>query len=101
MHNPDCAVAQYAYHITNQLWARSDSLKQIRISIQENDELVLLKHTIIQGWPNTIKEVPSILQSCWTFREKLTLEDGIILKGTQIVIPAKKQDAYLIKQELL
>ena len=55
----------------------------------------LLKHTITQGWPRTIKEVPSILQSYWTFREEQTKEDGIILKGTRIVIPAKKCEAVL------
>ena len=57
----------YAYQIMNQLCARSDSLQQIRIATQEDDELSLLKHTITQGWPSTIKEVPSVLQSYWTF----------------------------------
>ena len=55
----------------------------------------MLKLTITQGWPSIMKEVPSVLQSCWTFREELTIEDGVILKGTRIVIPAKKHDAIL------
>ena len=42
-----------------------------------------------------IKEVPSVLKSYWTFSEELTIEDGIILKGTQIVTPAKKYEAVL------
>ena len=53
----------YAYHITNQLCARSNSLQQIRIATQEDDELALPKLTITQGWPSTIKEVPSALQT--------------------------------------
>ena len=84
-----------AYQITNQLCARSDSLQQIRIDTQEDDEPALLKHTITQRWPSTIKEVPSVIQSYWAFREELTIEDGIILKGTRIVIPAKKHEAVL------
>ena len=56
---------------------------------------MFLKHTITQGWPSTVKEVPSVLQSYWIFREELTIEDGIILKGTQIVIPAKTHEAIL------
>ena len=83
----------HAYQITNQLCTRGDSLQQIRISTQENDDLVLLKHTITQGCPSTIKEVPSVLQSYWPFREELRIEDGIILKDTQIVVPAKKCEA--------
>ena len=84
-----------AYQITNQLCARSNSLQQIRIATQEDDELALLKHTITQACPSTVKEVPSILQSYWTFREELTVEDGIILKGTRVVMPAKKHEAVL------
>ena len=85
----------HAYQITDQLCARSNSLNQIRIATQEDDELALLKHTITQGWPNTIKEVPNVLQPYWTFREELTIEDGIVLKATQIVIPSRKHEAIL------
>ena len=62
----------HAYHITNQLCARSDSLQQIRIATQEDDELALLKHTITQGWPCDIKDIPSVIQSYWTFQGQLT-----------------------------
>ena len=48
-----------------------------------------------KGWPITIKEVPSALQSYWTFKEELMIEDGIILKSTRIVIPTKKHEAVL------
>ena len=65
------------------------------IATQEDDELVLLKHTIMHGYPSTIKEVPSEIQPYWTFREELIVEDGIILKGTQIVVQHKKDQATL------
>ena len=80
----------YAYKITNQLCARSNSLQQIKVATQEDDELALLKHTSTQGWPSNIKEVLNVIKSYWTFREELTIEDGIILKGTRIVIPVMK-----------
>ena len=54
-----------------------------------------LIHTIIQGWPSTIKEVSSVLQFYCIYIEELTIEDEIILKGTRIVIPAKKHEAVL------
>ena len=53
----------HSYQITSQLCARSDSLQQIRIATQEDDELALFKHTITRGMPHTIKEVPSVIQS--------------------------------------
>ena len=38
------------------------------------------KHTIMQGWPNPIKQVPQVLQPHWTSREELTVEDGFNLE---------------------
>ena len=83
----------HLYQITNQLSTRSDSLNQLRLATQKDDELILLKHTITQGWPSTIKEVPNVLQPYWTFREELTVEDCLVLKGTRIVIPNRKCEA--------
>ena len=47
------------------------------------------------GWPNNIKEIPPILQPYWTFQEELTIEDGLILKGTRIIISSKRQEVIL------
>ena len=81
--------------ITQQLSARSDSLNQLGQCTQVDDELALLKHAIMQGWPSSIKQVPPVLQPYWTFREELIVEDGLIMKGTRIVIPNKKWEAIL------
>ena len=85
----------HIHQIKSQLNARSDSLNDIRIATQEDDELALLKYTIMHGWPSTIREVPSEIQPYWTFRVELTVEDGVVLKGTCIVIPHKKCQATL------
>ena len=79
----------HIYPITSQLYARNNRLQDIRIATQEDDELALLKHTIMSGWPSTIREIPSENQSYWTFREELTVKDGLVLKGTYIVISHK------------
>ena len=80
----------HIYQITSQLSAKSNSLNHMRVTTQEDDEIALLKHTFTNGWPSTIREVASKIQPYWIFREELTIEDGIILKGTQIVVPHKK-----------
>ena len=42
------------HQIKSHLNATSDSLQEIRVAMQEDDQLALLKHTITHGWPNTI-----------------------------------------------
>ena len=75
--------------------ARSESLQQIRKATQADDTLAIPKYTIQQGWPSSIKEVPSEIQPFWTFLEELTIGDGLVLKGTRIIIPSRKQDDIL------
>ena len=85
----------HVYQISQQLPARCNRLQELQEATQADDELALLKHTIMSGWPSTIKEIPHILHSYWTFCEELTIEDGLILKGTRIVIPNKKHETIL------
>ena len=49
------------HQITQQLPTRRDSLHQLRLSMQADNELALLKHTIMQGRPKSIKQVPAVL----------------------------------------
>ena len=86
----------YMYQITSQLKSRSDMLNQLCRASQEDDELILLKHMITNGWPNSIKEVPPEIQAYLMFQEELMIEDGLVLKGTQIVIPNNKHKQILI-----
>ena len=81
--------------ITSHLKARSDSLHNLRIATQDDDKLAILKHIIQQGQPKTIKEVTSELQPYWTFHEELTIEDGLVVKGTRIIIHDKKREDIL------
>ena len=43
----------------------------------------------------SIKGVLIEVQKYWTFHEELTIEDGLILKGTRIIIPDKKREEIL------
>ena len=81
--------------ITSQLKARNDSLHNIWLATQADDNLAILKYIIQEGWPKTIKEVPQEIQKYWTFCEELMIEGGLILKGTRIVIPDEKREEIL------
>ena len=81
------------FHINSP--ARSDRLQELWQATQADNELALLRQTIMSGWPSTIKEILQVLHPYWTFHEELTIEDGLILEGTQIVIPNKKHETIL------
>ena len=77
------------YQITQKLPARSDTLHQLRLSMQADDE-----HHYARLAQVNQTSTP-VLQPFWTFKEELTVEDGLILKGTRIVIPNKQCKAIL------
>ena len=90
---PILQVNQITAHAT----CTQDRIDRLRQSTAKDDTLALLKHTVQHGWPQTITELPPELCSHWTFREEISIEDGILLKGERIIIPAVDQP-YILQQ---
>ena len=74
--------------ITAHARCTQDRIDRLRQSTAKDDTLALLKHTVQHGWPQTITKLPPELCPYWTFREEISIEDGILLKGERIIIPA-------------
>ena len=60
--------------------------------------LIALKSMIIKGWPDKKDECPMMtLKEYWNYRNELSILDGLVLKGTRIVIPKHCQSELLEK----
>ena len=46
-----------------------------------------LSEIIHGGWPENIKDLPVDVRTYWSFRDELSMQNGIILKGNQVIIP--------------
>ena len=57
--------------------------------------LTKLKDVIVSGWPERRQDLPKVLHPFWPFRDELAVEDGLIIKGKCIVIPATQQQLIL------
>ena len=77
------------------LHAKLDTLHEIHMETRLDDELASLMHVIVNGWPETIKELAPALKPYWTFREELKVENGMVLKDICIVIPKKMRKRIL------
>ncbi|RUS85701.1 hypothetical protein EGW08_006577 [Elysia chlorotica] len=74
-----------------------DKLHEIRTETGKDPELGPLLEQIIHGWPEEVKKLRKNLRKYWSIRDHLTVEDGIILKTTAIMIPTTMQTEILKK----
>ena len=75
----------------------TDILERIRTNTGADPELVAAKEQAYKGWPSVIKDVPQILKPYWSYRDEITIEDGIIMKGSRIIIPRIMQSEIVAK----
>ena len=63
-------------------------------SIQDKATTLLVKF-IQNGFPNTRKEMPDVVERYWEFREHLTSVDGVVLYKDRIIVPMALRERIL------
>ena len=48
-----------------------------------------------QGWLHQRRHVPRLVRRYWDFRDELSTDDGMLLKGPRLIIPGELQEEYL------
>ena len=61
----------------------------------KDEELQSLKHYISTGWPAKRSQIPVSLHPYWNFRDELTVESGILMKNSKVLIPGSLKQKYL------
>ena len=72
-------------------------LQEIRMATSTDPELKELMDMIHIGWPINIRQISETLKPYWTFRDEITVEDGIVLKGQRIIFPSSMQHTIFTK----
>ena len=62
-------------------------LTELRSTTAGDQNMQVLKHIILTGWPAQRKECPGAVLDYWNYRDELAFADGIIFKGDRMVIP--------------
>ena len=72
-------------------------IADVKRETDADSTLSQLKRVIGQGWPERMKDLPSQLKPYWSFRDELSVEDGIIMKGPRVVVPKSMHEYVLGK----
>ena len=77
--------------------ANSEKCTSLAAEMSKDPVLASLKHLIIKGWPIQRGKCLKNLIDYWSYRDELSILDGLILKGTHIVIPNQCRDELLVQ----
>ena len=64
------------------------TLSEIQRETEADRTLQVVKSLILKGWPNDRSDLPLQAASHYSLRDELTVQDGVILRGARLVIPA-------------
>ena len=70
-------------------------IEKLKDSTQRDPILAMVYQLTQQGWPHQGKYVPRLARRYWDFRDELSTDDGMLLKGLRLIIPAELQEEYL------
>ena len=68
------------------LQASQNKLQEIRSATASDDVLKKVKEFILDGWPNSKKEIPVEIGPYFQFKSELTIIEDFIFKGERLVI---------------
>ena len=109
MHSPGCSVGPQQTDSPSEEEAKEVNRLQVarvpvdaRLLREETSRDPILSrviHFTLNGWPGK-EEVPDNLRSYYFKRNEFTVEEGCLLRGTRVVIPAKYQESVLAELHL-
>jgi transposase InsO family protein len=83
------------HEIESQINASPAKIAEIQQETARDSVLSALKEIIMSGWPHLRMDCPTHLQDYWNYRDELYVDNGLILKGTNVLIPKSMQPRVL------
>ena len=62
-------------------------VSKIKEATQADAEMLALIKVIQAGWPESQDELPISVKDYFTFRDELSVQNGLIFKGDRLVVP--------------
>ena len=74
-----------AVHVADDIHLRDESI--IKQASQNDEGYQRLVTYVFGGFPKKLKDMPHSLYPYWKFKDQLSLEDGVLFKGSQLLVP--------------
>ena len=74
------------HHITQSALVTKARLQVLRLATQSDPTLCSLTKTVHEGWPQSKKDCPEHLLDFWSFRQRISEEDGLLYKNDRLIV---------------
>ena len=64
-----------------------DGLRSIQRETEADAKLQCLKEIVLRGWPETKPEADPSVAEYWTFRDEISIYNGVSYKGDRVIVP--------------
>lgn len=61
--------------------------EELQKETKTDPELQAVLTMVTKGWPDTKQQLPVERRSYWTFRDDVATADGLLFKGTRLIVP--------------
>ncbi len=69
--------------------------QQLQQETQKDPVLLTLKTMVLSGWPDDRNEVPVSIREYFGYRDEITVHNGIMYKGMNVIVPTTMQKQML------
>ena len=66
--------------------SKENQLK-IKNATKQDEEMQILRDTVLKGWPQRKDQVPPIIRPYWNFRDEITFVEEMLFKGQKLIVP--------------
>ena len=89
------AVPDLDVQIAQILRIEANRLQTLQVETANDPQLRQVSEVIMGGWPKSMQDLAAHLHPYWSFRDELSIVDGLVLKGQRVVIPAALREDTL------
>ena len=75
--------------------ATNAKMKEIREETAKDSSLMEIVRYVIEGWPVRRDQSSADVEPYWSYKEEISLINGILFKGERLIIPASMRKAVL------
>lgn len=77
----------YVDMVMSNMQVSDEKLESIKMETSKDGQLQILKNVILQGFPSNKSNCSREIIEYWNIRDKLSYVEGLIMKGSKIIIP--------------